>query len=132
MRKEIINIVFLDIDGVLNCKTTKDKCGYYVGIELRKVMLLKKIVDSCDAKIVLVSSWKEHWYKAETMKKFQDNLASYLDDRLGRCGLIIYDKTKEGYFNRGREILNYINELKTNNIIVNKYVILDFYGLTRN
>ena len=54
-------VIFLDVDGVLNCHSTKDKCGDYIGIDDKKVALLKEIVDATGAIIILVSSWKEWW-----------------------------------------------------------------------
>ena len=62
-------IVFLDVDGVLNSITTKDRCGPYVGIDDKKVSNLKDIIDATSAKIVLVSSWKEGWKKEPQHKK---------------------------------------------------------------
>ena len=53
-----IKVIFLDIDGVLNCSTTKDLCEFYTGIEDKKVAILKQIVDATDAKIVLISTWR--------------------------------------------------------------------------
>ena len=121
-----INIIFLDVDGVLNCETTKDRCGRYVGIEDQKVSYLKEIVDTCHAKIVLVSTWKEFW-KKEPYKKHQDYLANYLDHKLAKQGLKIVDKTTDynGLSNRGAGIQEYLSFLKTNEILVNNYVILD-------
>ena len=121
-----INIIFLDIDGVLNCSTTKDKCGGYTGIEDQKVRLLKQLVDKTNAKIVLVSTWKFYWYKEKYLKDKQDELANYLDMKLVKQGLAIYDKTDDyEILERGGGILQYLNILNLKGIKVNKYVILD-------
>lgn len=121
-----INIVFLDVDGVLNCSTTKDKCGGYTGIEDQKVRLLKQLVDKTNAKIVLVSTWKFYWYKEKYLKDKQDDLANYLDIKLVMQGLAIYDKTDDyDVLERGAGVLQYLNILKLKGIKVNKYVILD-------
>lgn len=115
-----MNVIFLDIDGVLNCATTKDKCGEYQGIEDAKVALLKEIVDKTNAKIVLVSTWKEEWEKG----KNTSHMGDYLDDKMQKQGLHIYDKTKnkvDGYYmSRGEGILDYIVTHKVKN-----YVIID-------
>ena len=59
------NVIFLDIDGVLNTKwwytqmhrnTPKDKYGYT--FDPRSVANLKKILDETGADIVISSSWK--------------------------------------------------------------------------
>lgn len=52
------NIVFLDVDGVLNCMGTTDMIKDYIGIDDTRVTILKEIVDIMDARIVLISSWK--------------------------------------------------------------------------
>ena len=119
------NIVFLDVDGVLNCSSTKDVCVKYVGIEDDKVSLLKQIVDKSGAKIVLVSTWKEWWFKESYLKDKQDFLANYLDMKLAKQGLSIYDKTEDELFNRGDGILEYIRHLSWKGINVNNYVVLD-------
>ena len=121
-----INIIFLDVDGVLNAKNTKDRCGPYVGIDDQKVSYLKEIVDQTNAKIVLVSSWKEFWEK-EPYKKRQDMMANYLDNKLAKQGLKIVDKTYEPFspYQRGEGILDYLAFLKRNEIDVHNYVILD-------
>ena len=56
-----MKIIFLDIDGVLNCQKSQSKCGGLIGIDDKKVKVLRKIVESTNAKIVLCSSWKSGW-----------------------------------------------------------------------
>lgn len=124
--KEGIKLLFLDVDGVLNCHSTKDCCGPYRGIEDKKVALVKEIVDATGAKIVLVSSWKEWWYKEPHFKDKQDDLATYLDEKLAKQGLTIIDKTDDyNSFNRGEGIHEYIRRLKRRDVIVDDYVVLD-------
>ena len=118
--------IFLDIDGVLNCSSTKDLCGPYRGIEDEKVALLKEIVEKTDSLIVLVSSWKENWFKDPRFKDKQDELANYLDEKLNNYGLVIFDKTDEySIFGRGDSILEYIRTSERNGINITKFVILD-------
>lgn len=124
--KNPLNIIFLDVDGVLNCNTTKDICAGYLGIEDKKVSLLKKIVDASHAKIVLVSSWKLNWKKDPINKHRQDVFANYLDSKLSKQGLVVVDKTKD--YNspyRGDGIRVYLDYLKRFGLDVNKFVILD-------
>ena len=124
-RKKGLKIIFLDVDGVLNSHSTKDLCGPYRGIEDSKVNLLKKLVDASKAKIVLVSTWKEYWYKSVRLKDKQDDLAIYLDIKLSQQGLKISDKTDDYILNRGEGILDYIDRLHNRGIEVDKYVIFD-------
>lgn len=111
--------IFLDVDGVLNCDETEDTIGGYMGIEYCAVKMLKDIVDTTDAQIVLCSSWKEDWYKDEKDK--QDRLANYLDKRLAEEGLTIVDKTVDKIWNRGEGITNYLKEHPE----ITSWIILD-------
>lgn len=121
-----IKIIFLDVDGVLNCHSTKDRVGEYTGIDDEKVSLLKEIVDKSQAKIVLTSSWKYNWFKEKELKIKQDGFANRLDEKLAKEGLIIADKTEDTIpARRGEGILHYIEEQARKNIIIDKYVILD-------
>jgi len=55
-----MKIIFLDIDGVLNCKTTINRYGGAIGIDPYLVMHFNRIIFATDAEIVLSSSWR-HW-----------------------------------------------------------------------
>lgn len=120
-----LKLIFLDVDGVLNCSSTRDVLNGYVGIEDRKVELLKQIVDVTKAKIVLISSWKELWFKEPRQKQEQDVSADYLDLKLKNKGLTIIDKTSDFFLGRGEGIRAYIEQLKWMGIPVDKFVILD-------
>lgn len=121
-----INLIFLDIDGVLNSRTTKEKCGPYRGIEDSKVSLLKGLIDKTNAKIVLISSWKEWWFKKEEYKSKQDDLANYLDECLIKAGLNVWNKVNDDFATgRGDSIVQFINFLKHKNVEINNYVIFD-------
>ncbi len=119
-------VIFLDVDGVLNSLSTKDRCEGYIGIEDKKVALLKEIVDATGACIVLVSSWKDNWTNNIYFKKSQDGMAVYLEKKLAKQGLSIIDKTIDGNeFYRGKGILRYIEMQKEAGINIKKFVILD-------
>lgn len=112
-------IIFLDVDGVLNCASTRDMLDGFVGIDQSKVALLREIVSYFDAVIVLSSSWKRGWHK--TGKSFQDLFAQELDKRLAMEGLVIADKTRDRGRNRGEGILQWISRYGP----VSGYLILD-------
>ena len=124
--KEQLKIIFLDVDGVLNCESTIDRIDGYTGIEDNKVKYLKDIADKTSAKIVLVSTWKEYWYKIPH-KRSQDAMANYLDKKLSKQGLTIVDKTYEGYDlnKRGQGILDYLHLLNSFGLKVDSFVIID-------
>ena len=59
-----MNIIFLDIDGVINTfhfglKNYKNKYGGYLIIDPGKVEILKQICDLTNSKIVLSTGWKD-------------------------------------------------------------------------
>ena len=121
-----LNLIFLDIDGVLNCKTTKDVfCGHR-GIEDEKISLLKHLVDLTNAKIILTSTWNIFWYKEPHLKDKQDEMATYLDEKLSKQGLVISDKTDNfNFIDRGISIIEYIRHLKYLGLNVDNFVIFD-------
>lgn len=112
-----IKIIFLDIDGVLNCQTSKSNSGGVLGIDSKKVKLLRRIIDQTNTKIVLCSSWKTFW---DHNKDEQTEIANYLDRKLKRENLFILDKTDDKGYNRGEGIVNWLQD-KT----VEQWIVLD-------
>jgi len=122
-------IIFLDIDGVLNCIETfiqtngfrKAYINFYknnynidylfqeqmLEIDFKKVMVLKEIIEKTNAKIVVTSAWRL--------------LRTYplIEEKLIEIGLPIIGVTKR-LKNRGEEILDYINEHE-----IKEYIIID-------
>lgn len=122
-----MKVIFLDIDGVLNCDTSKsychdDVCGIIVGIDSDKVKRLAEIVNATGAQIILSSDWKIGWNKYYTGRK--PSHVKYLDNHLYKKGkLIIKNKTPDigKGWNRGEEILSYLKAHPD----IDNYVILD-------
>lgn len=114
-----MNIIFLDIDGVLNCRTTQDRIDNtnIVGIESNKVKLLSTIVNETNSTIILTSTWKFDWDK----NKNPNYIGDYLDKKLYEYELIITDKTIDYSYDRGTGIHKYLNEHSN----IDNYVILD-------
>lgn len=98
--------IFLDIDGVLNCDTTKERCHGMLGIDPEKVLLLKHIVDETGAQIVLSSTWKYGWEPVK--KQLNDEFADYLDKALSDAGLKAIGKTDDEGYDRGQGIIEYL------------------------
>ena len=133
-----MKVIFLDIDGVLNEEKSRSRCCGYKGIDDKKAENLAMIVKATNAKIVLISTWKDDWRK--TNKAQQGMMANYLDKKLKKYGLSVLDKTESVdkasgfHLSRGEGILQYLSTYT-----VEKYVILDDYqfdydgcGLTGN
>jgi HAD domain in Swiss Army Knife RNA repair proteins len=53
-----MKVIFLDIDGVLNCKTTPNPRGFPYVVDKRLLRRLNKLLDHTRAKVVLSSSWR--------------------------------------------------------------------------
>lgn len=88
------NIVFLDIDGVLNWEHSKsyvvaDNGMTYLGIDNIRVKRLARIVNATDAKIVLTSTWKKDFVVGAYKQK--NHVGKYLNNKLRAQGLKIYD-----------------------------------------
>lgn len=135
------NIIFLDIDGVLNgynrwnmlgwkiVKLTKNKkliCWYTTmavpfGIHERKVKRLAKIVKATNAKIVMSSSWRFGWWKTPYEDQYPDQ--KKLTDLLNKYNIEVIDITPKSQ--NGRRDIEIINWLSKNEFMVNKFVILD-------
>lgn len=122
-------IIFLDIDGVLNCEKSKSKCpstGDPVGIDTDKIRRLKRIVDETGAEVVLISSWKD-FYEVGAYKQ-EHRIGKYMNNKFRKFGIKIKDKTfGRGYVFRSKGILDW---LKTHPEVTN-FVILDdeeFFG----
>ena len=123
--KQQLKLLFLDIDGVLNSSTTKEKINFHTGIDDEKLLLLKKIIDKTDANIILTSSWKLNWFYDPGDKVKQDDFTNYLDEKMNKYGLFPVDKTEGNSFFRGAEIIEYLRVLKKCGFGFNKFVILD-------
>lgn len=118
-----MNVIFLDIDGVLNDSQSKTKTpNGFVGIDDKKVKALGEIAKYLDAKIVLSSTWKNEWSKD---KYLCSKDAIYMINKLKYKGnILIYDKINETTeVSRGWDILQWIR-----NHNVDKYIILDDFG----
>ena len=118
-----MKILFLDVDGVLNCESTKERFNSYIGVEQSKISLLKEIVEATGAKIVLSSTWRINmlWYKQGINVKLDEY--NYLVDELAKQGLTIFDITpshKDSW--RGREIQEW---LETTTEKIDGYVVID-------
>lgn len=111
-------VVFLDIDGVLNTRTScvSAPSGLYTGVDPLRVELLaaamRKSYDS--NQVVLTTTWKDLREDHEDYK--------YLADGLGKYGIEIIGKTEDEMLD-GREIgiLNYLKEYPE----IDEFVILD-------
>ena len=117
-------VIFLDVDGVLNCISSKSNCHGFVGVDKDKVRRLSKIVQETGAYIVLSSDWKYGWEKD---KNKCEPHGKYLNNHLWKKGHVrIKDKTPDSapcdyYDERGWEIKEWLNKHPE----VEAWVVLD-------
>lgn len=119
-------IIFLDVDGVLNCSTTewrwdgkenkkKQEGGKgYIGMDPKLVKLFNSIIKKTGAKIVLSSTWRHdrNWLDVMTWNGLPR------ESFLGRTDDL---RDSDWHTRRGQEINKWLSESPP----VEKYAILD-------
>lgn len=124
-----MKVLFLDIDGVVNCENTFQRHRGWIGIDPHMAFLVGKIQLDTDCKVVLSSSWRHgEESKAEVRRQVVDfiDVTPSLPRPMG---------TGVEYAERGKEILAWIkthndirkvlDEKKYEHELVTKYAILD-------
>lgn len=125
----IKNILFLDVDGVLNSEinrrikkeSSKSLSAYHIQLPGDKLFKLKRIIIATNAKIVLSSSWRLGG------TSYDPSYAQLnLEKQLNNYGMSIYDITPSSKDrNRGVEIYLWLNNFYMKNGYIPRYVILD-------
>lgn len=124
----INNIIFLDIDGVLNSDKYFDSISnkecinpvdrLMLDIDVSKVKILLEVINKTNAKIVITSSWRR-------MK-----LYPYIKERLISMGLPVVGETPFIEERRGEEIRSYLLENRVSNYcIIDDEVFKDYKEL---
>lgn len=110
-------VVFLDVDGVLNARTTCERAPseLYTGIDEARIRILAGAMRECRASgVVLTTTWKD------LRPDHEDYI--YLKEGLSKYGIEIIGKTKEpSFFQRGKGVLDYLNKTPE----IDEFVILD-------
>lgn len=103
------NIVFLDVDGVLNTASTKERSPMgCVGIQKDKVRILYAILTENNAALVLTSTWKRTW-SLSLPEISMDLDARYMVSRFADADIFVCSKTIEDGNNRGHGIKNWLD-----------------------
>ncbi len=113
-----MKILFLDVDGVLNCQETFTKDpNQHFPIDKYMAFLVGKIQIETDCKIVLSSSWRHHNASVDHIRTRVCNIYDLTGDEP-------YDPDKPGVegCQRGREIKKWLELSKYK---IEKYAILD-------
>lgn len=102
-----MKVIFLDFDGVLNSAKYLLDCGDYgIAIDPTRMVLLRRIVDATGAKIVLSTSWREHWSKD---LRGCNSTGVLINNIFSEYGLQVYDKTPELHARREVEIKSWLD-----------------------
>lgn len=124
-----MKLIFLDVDGVLNCGETKETINGWLFVDNEKIEQLKRIVDATGAKIVLSSTWRQGYYGI-TQRNPGDTsdwgVEEYeaLAERCGQYGLTFFGFTRWPMIaDRELEIIDWMNSWDGEKI--ESYVILD-------
>jgi len=104
-----MKLLFLDIDGVLNCKTTTERWNGLTGIDRRLVSMFLGWLSGKDVGIVLSSTWR---------------LYDDTKEHLAAAGLSWIGQTADLRAIRGHEIAQFLNETPG----VEAYAILDDFA----
>ena len=119
-------IIFLDIDGVLNSvRYDRERRENDGNIDETRLVLLKGLIDTTGAEIVLSSSWRKHW---GSMPEECDAIGDELNMEFCKFGLTVTDKTPVlSAIERGIEIKAWLDDHADE---VGSFVILDdmFFG----
>lgn len=114
-----MKVIFLDFDGVLNSRRYVLNCGdQELAIDPARMALLKEIVDATGAKLVLSTSWREHW---SADPKECDSTGRLMDEIFSAHGMQISDKTPKLSASRTEEIKSWLAAHPE----ITNYVVLD-------
>lgn len=115
------NIIFLDVDGVLNSLRTTRTFGNWTFVDDYLIERLKRIVDEAEALVVLTSTWNEgYWHDS-----YREEFLALVDELLNH-GIEVYGCTRylhdRRIANRALDICEWIN---LNFDIIKNFVIID-------
>lgn len=120
-----MKVIFLDIDGVVNCSDTKERSpSKAIGVEQSKIALVKQIIEATGAKLILSSTWRIGWFYEETGSHDRDEQDwHYLRDEFFKQGLWFFDYTPlDKSRHRGTEIQTWLDKWEDE---IDSYIVID-------
>lgn len=108
-------ILFLDIDGVVNCASTQQRHRGYIGIDPYMAFLVGKIVLDTGCKVVLSSTWR--CFHDDGIEEISKQVTPIQDATPKPW----YNKETERHSTRGEEIQAWLDQHPE----VERYAILD-------
>ena len=110
-----MNLIFLDIDGVLNSATGKEP--YVSDMEVEKLKLLKKLIDDSGSSGVVITS--DRRYSKVDMEDKTEAFDQFEIFIVGETRRPNHDDLED---NRGKQIMDYLSSSKED---IDRIVILD-------
>lgn len=117
-----MNVIFLDVDGVLNCRHTRIRTSDgWCFVDDYLVVRLKNLVARSGARVVLSSTWREGWNQEDESK----NDISFIElrNKFNEFGIEIFDRTGEMRMHRWQSIKEYME--RPHEDPIEHYVIID-------
>jgi hypothetical protein len=133
-KEEVMNYIFLDIDGVMNNQTdwlnkAKNNTERFENHRMfcdHAWSLLALVCGVTDAQIILSSSWRSGFTQTNDGVVIREDLNCSLTSRLmdyfERYDIPLVGLTTKQYFQRGKQIMDYVNNHFTIN---DNWVVLD-------
>lgn len=114
-----MKVIFLDFDGVLNTDRYVKRAGHFgVVIDPERMVFLRRIVDMTGAKIVLSTSWREHW---ENDAAALNETGREINRIFAENSLYVWDKTPRCSINREDEIKAWLDNAEN----IESFVVID-------
>ncbi len=110
-----MKILFLDIDGVVNCVTTAQRHRGFIGIDPHMAFMVGQIILETSCQVVLSSTWR-------LTKDGRDEVAKQVHPFID-CTPDLQRGYKYGYCPRGEEIKSWLDNHRS--LEITKYAILD-------
>ena len=117
-----MNVIVLDVDGVLNCRHTRTMTSDgWCFVDDYLVKRLRGLVVRSGARVVLSSTWREGWHQEDETK----NDISFIElrNKLNEFGIEIFDRTGEMRLHRWQSVKEYMERQCGDPI--EHYVIID-------
>lgn len=136
-----MKVIFLDMDGVMNCAA--DWIEYEVlkhphshsfeVINRGKIAILITLLKATGAKIVLSSTWRNHYSLDQIHAMFDERIGPDSENRISRDTFLGITPDLGGYMARSREVQSWLSN-HANKLEVTHYVIIDDVdaGFTQN
>ena len=108
-------VLFLDIDGVVNCQNTKQRHRGFIGIDPYMAFLVARIVEATQCDVVLSSSWRNS--PDDSKEEVRKQVVNFVDVTVDSW----YVRETQHHSTRGEEIQEWLDRHPE----VEKYAILD-------